>query len=79
MNNDLKKIKKHYGEAMMHLCRKLFPTILEEEGKLFELMQTNFYDNRYLYDDLVKYNLIIEFKDYIYEKFNDGVCPEEYV
>ena len=69
MTSDLKKIKKHYGEAMMHLCRKLFPTILEEEGRLFELMQTSFYDNRYLYDDLVNYNLTIEFKDYIYEKY----------
>ena len=69
MNKDLRSIKKHYGENMMHLCRKLFPTILEEEGKLFELMQTSFYDNRYLYDDLVNYNLTTEFKDYIYEKY----------
>ena len=69
MNSDLKKIKKHYGEAMMHLCRKLFPTILEEDGRLFELMQANFYDNKFLYDDLVRYGLIIEFKDFIYDKY----------
>ena len=79
MNKDLRNIKRHYGEDMMHLCRKLFPTILEEEGRLFELMQANFYNNRYLYDDLVKYNLTTEFKDYIYEKFDDSVCPKEYV
>ena len=28
MNKDLKVIKKHYGEKMMHLCRELFPTLL---------------------------------------------------
>ena len=72
MNNDLKKIKQHYGEAMMHLCRELFPTILEEKGKLFELMQVNFADNKFLYDDLVKHDLIIEFKDFIYGKYYDN-------
>ena len=30
--DDLKLIKKHYGEKMAHLCRDLFPTLLEEEG-----------------------------------------------
>ena len=29
MNEDLKIIKKHYGEKMMHLCRELFPTLLQ--------------------------------------------------
>ena len=33
MNNELKQIKKKYGERMMHLCRTLFPTILNEECK----------------------------------------------
>lgn len=32
MNDDLKIIKKYYGEKMSHLCRTLFPTILEEKG-----------------------------------------------
>ena len=30
-------IKKYYGENMMHLCRKLFPTILEKKGLLLYL------------------------------------------
>ena len=66
MNDDLKLIKKHYGENMMHLCRELFPTILEEEGLLFELMSSHFYYNRELYDDIISNGLKDKFKDYIY-------------
>ncbi len=29
---ELRKIKKRYGERFMHMCRDLFPTILEQEG-----------------------------------------------
>ena len=28
--DDLKRIKKDYGENMSHMCRELFPTILEK-------------------------------------------------
>ena len=49
MKDDLKLIKKHYGECMMHLCRELFPTILEKEGLLFNLMSTHFNYDRDLY------------------------------
>ena len=66
MNDDLKLIKKHYGENMMHLCRELFPTILEEEGLLFELISSHFYYNRELYDDIISNGLKDKFKDYIY-------------
>ena len=38
MNYDLKQIKDKYGEKMMHLCRELFPTLLETEGLLFKLL-----------------------------------------
>ena len=34
MNQELKQIKKKYGERFMHLCRELFSTILEKEGRL---------------------------------------------
>ena len=40
--NDLKFIKKKYGEVMMHLCRKIFPTILETEGLLPKLLEDHF-------------------------------------
>lgn len=35
---ELRKIKDIYGEEMMHLCRKLFPTVLEEKGKLLNIL-----------------------------------------
>ena len=67
MNKDLKLIKKHYGEKMMHLCRELFPTLLEQEGLLSKLMLDTFAPSRFLYDDIVESNNIEEFKNYIYE------------
>lgn len=70
MNYDLKKIKKYYGEEMMHLCRELFPTILEEEGALLKIMEETFPHSRYLYDDIVNDDQITKFKDFIYEKYN---------
>lgn len=66
MSKDLIKIKKKYGENMMHLCRELFPTILEEDGKLFELLSSSFEYSRNLYDDIVNNSLINNFKNYIY-------------
>ena len=39
--DDLKLIKKYYGEAMSHLARELFPTILENKGLLFSLLSSN--------------------------------------
>jgi len=64
--NDLEKIKKYYGEKVMHLCRSLFSTLLEKENLLFNLLESNFAHSKYLYDDLVENNLEEQFKDYIY-------------
>ena len=66
MNEELKLIKKHYGEKMMQLCRTLFPTILEEENKLLSLLLNNFEPNHSLYEDLDVYGKTNEFKDFIY-------------
>jgi len=66
MDVDLKIIKKKYGEKMMHLCRELFPTLLETEGKLSDLMLKLFNPSRYLYEDIVNNHLELEFKDYVY-------------
>ena len=70
---DLKLIKKNYGENMMHLCRELFPTILEYEGKLFELLSNNFAYSKFLYDDIInnddKFNTKCKFKDFIYNLY----------
>ena len=70
MNNDLKIIKKKYGENMMHLCRELFPTILEKEGILSQVILDSFEASHELYDDLISNNLEATFKDYIYERLD---------
>ena len=74
--NELKKIKKKYGENFMKLCRELFPTILEKEGRLYEILTSTFSDNcKTLYEDLTKENLQYGFKDFIYSKV-DVETPE---
>ena len=35
---ELKKIKEQYSENFMHLCRSIFPTILERPGLLYEVL-----------------------------------------
>ncbi len=69
--NDLKLIKKHYGENMMHLCRTLFPTILETPGKLFGLLEKKFTYSKFLYDDIVDNSLVENFKNYIYSLIDE--------
>ncbi len=66
MNDDLKIIKKKYGENMMHLCRKLFPTILEEEGLLSNILLSHFEPSKFLYNDITENHLITSFTTYIY-------------
>ena len=63
---DLKLIKKHYGEGMMHLCRKLFPTIIETPDLLFSLLENNFAYSKFLYKDIIDNSLVVNFKNYIY-------------
>ena len=63
---DLKLIKKYYGEKMMHLCRELFPTILETPGLLLMLIDNTFAHNKFLYDDIISNNLKDKFKCFIY-------------
>ena len=64
--DDLKFIKKNYGEKMMKLCRELFPIILETPGKLSKIMLEHFEPTKFLYTDIVSNNLIDKFKNYIY-------------
>ena len=53
LSNELKKIKKTYGENFMKLCRNLFPTLLEQEGRLYEILATSFSTNcKTLYEDI---------------------------
>ncbi len=64
--DDLKLIKKYYGENMMHLCRELFPTILETPGLLFKLIDDSFAHSKFLYDDIAEDYLQNDFKNFIY-------------
>ena len=66
MNSDLKIIKKYYGEKMMHLCRSLFSTLLEQEGYLSKLLLDNFAPTKFLYEDIINSNYEERFKNYIY-------------
>lgn len=75
MQKDLKLIKKYYGENMAHLCRELFPTILEEEGLLIKLLESRFAHNRFLYEDIIVGEIVDEFQSYIYSLLNE---PQEY-
>ncbi len=70
MLDDLKIIKKKYGEEMMHFCRDTFATILEEPGVLSNLLLTYFEPSKELFSDLQKENLENDFKSFIYRKFN---------
>jgi len=72
---ELKKIKKVYGENFMKMCRGLFPIILEEEGRLYDILSSTFSDNcKTLYEDITGNgcgdNLESEFKNIIYSKFH---------
>ena len=67
MNEDLKVIKKKYGENMMKLCRENFPSLLEQEGLLSQLMLEHFVPSHELYDDIVNNGLDTDFKNYMYD------------
>lgn len=67
MEGELRKIKKLYGEDFAKLCRMLFPRILDEEGKLLDILTSKFAPSRTLYDELVNQDRIFEFKGMIFK------------
>ena len=70
-SKELKKIKKTYGESFMKLCRSLFPTILEQEGRLYEILSSSFSENcKTLYEDIVNEGIEEDFKNYVYSKID---------
>lgn len=85
MNHDLKVIKKKYGEEMMHLCRELFPTLLETEGLLPTLLMRSFKESHSIAQDIKNHGLKADFKDIIYSfvdveqdyKLSSNSTPEE--
>ena len=66
VDDDLRLIKKFYGEKMAHFCKKVFPTLLDKQGLLYSLFNENFAHNKFLYDDLVVCKMFEDFKNYIY-------------
>ena len=68
--DDLKLIKKHYGENMMHLCRELFPTLLETEGLLWFALTKKFPYSKNIADDIIEMNVQNEYKNIIYKEIN---------
>ena len=70
-SKELRKIKKLYGEKFMHLCREFFPTLLETEGLLTEVLTSSFATNsRTLYEDIINQGAEEKFKNYIYSKID---------
>ena len=68
---ELKKIKKIYGEKFKNLCRELFPIIIEHEGTLLDILKRSFSNNsNSLYEDITSNNLVLEFKEYVFSKFD---------
>lgn len=74
-NKDLKLIKKNYGEKMMHMCREMFPRILEKEGALSEIMETHFAKNKHLAEDIENEDKREEFKNFIFSFFDVEKVP----
>ena len=70
MSDDLKIIKKKFGEKMSQFCRSHFSTILEHDGLLSKILLDNYDVSNVLYDDLEKSNLLDHFEDYIYNLAN---------
>lgn len=68
--NDLKIIRRKYGEKMAHFCRDNFASILEVPGLLSSIFLENFHDSHILYDDIVSEQKETAFKNYIYKLAN---------
>jgi len=77
-SNELKKIKKMYGEKFMKLCRRLFATILETEGVLYDILLATFSENcNTLYDDIINNNLENDFASFIFSKYEVKQMKDE--
>ena len=71
MQDELKQIKKIYGEEMAHLCRSLFPDVLEHEGKLLKILKDNLAPTRSFAKDIIEKNLQSSFRNWVYSLLND--------
>ena len=65
MSKDYNILKDKYGEKFAQLCRRLFPTLLETEGLLSNLIISLFAPNHQLYEDIISFKKEDEFKNLI--------------
>lgn len=63
--NELKRIKRLYGENFSKLCKAKFPTILLEPGMLLSILTENFQPSHSLYDDIIKNDMTDSFLQFI--------------
>ena len=70
MKEDLKWIKKHYSEKMMHLCRTYLSTLLETPKLLPSLLDKYFHQSKTLAEDILNEHSEDDFKNYIYSKID---------
>ena len=76
MNQDIKIIKKKYGENMSKLCRESFPTLLEKEELLLGLLMSSFDPSHTLYDDIISEGIEDKFRNYIYSMVDNDDLKE---
>ena len=80
MNEDLKIIKKKYGENMMHLCRDLFSTLIDiKPGLLSQILLSKFNPSKHLYYDITENLLENSFRSYIYSFVDENIFKKEIV
>ncbi len=65
MIDELKIIKNKFGEKMSRYCRDYLSTILEENGKLLQILLEHFNPSHELYKDLEENDILDDFKNYI--------------
>ena len=64
--DDLKIIKKKFGENMMHFCRANFASLLETPGALSKRLLSKFHENHSLLSDIKKNHKQSQFVELIY-------------
>ncbi len=67
MIDELKIIKNKFGEKMSRYCRDYLSTVLDENGKLLQILLEHFNPSHELYKDLEENDILDDFKNYIYK------------
>ena len=65
MNDELKKIRKLYGEKLMQTCRSFFPQFLGKGDLVLNILTKYFAPTHSLYDDLNKSGNLSIFRDFV--------------